>query len=91
MLTGEALARHHPGQNREAFRRYRTLGEAEFVRRSGRRFVRELEPARFLRTTARRVWHFFFWHRRQPWDGGGASWRSGSPAPCRGWSCWPTR
>lgn len=70
VLTGEALARHHPGQSREAFRRYRTLGEAEFVRRSGRRFVRELEPARFLRATARRVWHFFFWHRRQPWDGG---------------------
>ena len=70
VLTAEALDRHHPGQSREAFRRYRVLGEAEFLRRSGLQFVRELEPARFLRATARRVWHFFFWHHRQPWDGG---------------------
>lgn len=70
VLTGEALDRHHPGQSREAFRRYRLLGEAEFVRQSGRRFLRDLEPARFGRNTARRVWHFFFWHYRQPWDSG---------------------
>lgn len=60
-VAGEAtFRRHHPSQNPQELSRYRSLGEAEYLRVQWRRFQQEFSMGDFARSTLRRIGYYFF-------------------------------
>jgi hypothetical protein len=70
LYTQQVLYRLHPSQDVDEYRRYRILGEVDYLRLKARMFSEEFEWHRFAAACGRRLLHYFVLYDPKPWDTG---------------------
>jgi len=60
VLVNELFEKYHPMMNQNEFLQYKAMGEIDYIRSRGNRFLENFDSAAFVKRTAHRIYNFFF-------------------------------
>lgn len=60
VLVNELFKKYHPIMNKNEFLQYKAMGEIEYIRSRGSRFLENFDSVAFIKRTVHRIYNFFF-------------------------------